>query len=117
MPTGPVKAPYPVRSTERESDTISCDIALGNTGAVSAAGLLSAKRAGFSIARDNAGIYTVTFQRKWKRLKWFSITSAQAAASAGLFGVITTAYSATAGTLTFTLVDATYAAAEAANSA
>lgn len=109
---------YQSRSMRREECVIACALLLGSTGAIPAATLTYAKRCGFSIARNSAGNYTVTFGRKWKQLKSFSLVSAQAVSGAtGQVPLITTAYSATAGTFTFQLLDGAHAAAEAANAA
>lgn len=72
------------------------------------------------LQRTGAGLYTLFFKEPWASLLWYSILTVQAtiAAGDGLYGVVTsTANLASAGSLTFTMLNNSSAAADPRNGA
>jgi hypothetical protein len=97
--------------------TLALVIPIGATGAPGTP-VLSNGFAATPLTRTGAGLYTLTLKEPWANLLWYSILTVQAtvAAGDGLNGIITsTASLATAGTLTFTMLNNSSAAADPRN--
>jgi hypothetical protein len=84
------------------------------------AGFKTPLSATIPLNRTGAGLYTLSLNEPWALLIWYSILTIQAtvAAGDGLTGIVTsTANLASAGTLTFTMLNNASAAADPRNGA